>query len=318
MLKIEFKAMGCHMAAFLDSDRPGALQALKVVPAWFEEWEQALSRFRPDSELSRLNAAAGAPVAVGPVLWAVLQSALEAAAWTDGLVVPTVLDSLERAGYDRSFDLLHAGNPAGPSAALEARGQEHPSAPADWRKILLDRRRQTVRLPPGARLDLGGIAKGWAAQQAMQRLREFGPALVNASGDIAVSGLQADGAPWPVDIADPLKVQANLGLLLLPDCGVATSGIDYRRWLSGNSWKHHIIDPRSGEPAETDLMSVSVVAPDALRAEAAAKVVLILGSQAGLDWLEERAPLCGLLALQDGRLLYSRGVQDYLWSEYVA
>jgi thiamine biosynthesis lipoprotein len=121
-----------------------------------------------------------------------------------------------------------------------------------------------------------------------------------------------------VDIADPLQVEENLGLLALGKCGVATSGIDYHRWLQDGTWRHHIIDPRSGEPADTDLMSVTVIAPDVMLAEAAAKVALILGSQVGLEWLEKQPQLSGLLAFQDGRLLYSNHIQDYLWSNYVS
>jgi thiamine biosynthesis lipoprotein len=136
---------------------------------------------------------------------------------------------------------------------------------------------------------------------------------MDAGGDIAVSDQMADGHPWPVAIADPLDVQESLDLLALRSGGVATSGIDYRRWQKDGAWKHHIIDPRTGEPAQTDLMSVTIAAPDVLHAEAAAKTVLILGSQAGLDWLENQPELGGLLALQDGRVLYSSWMPHYLW-----
>ncbi len=150
----------------------------------------------------------------------------------------------------------------------------------------------------------------------MQRLAAVGPALVDAGGDIAVSGLQADGTPWPVAVADPLRLQDRLELLGLGSCGVATSGTDYRRWLKDGKWKHHIIDPRTGESAETDLVSVTAIGPDVLQAEAAAKTVLILGSRAGLEWLEDHPPLSGLLVLQHGRVLYSSGLDEFVWREY--
>ncbi len=177
----------------------------------------------------------------------------------------------------------------------------------------MDRRLHTITLPVGVKLDLGGIGKGWAARQAMQRLRAFGPALVDAGGDIAVSDVLSDGSAWPVAVSDPLQVQEQLDLLMLGGCGAATSGIDYRRWRKDGEWKHHIIDPRTGDPARTDVLSVTVVAPDALQAEAAAKVVLIMGSPAGLEWLEDQPQLAALLALQDGRLLYSRQMEKYVW-----
>jgi len=314
MLKVEFRAMGCQMAAFLDNDQPAAAKALRQVPGWFEEWEQALSRFRTDSELNRLNAAPGVVFKAGSTLWEVVKASLETAQWTGGLVVPTVHNALVNAGYNRSFNLLQAGHAGQAVHSRVAFLDDQKEESGDWRDILLDEYRQTITLPPGLKLDLGGIGKGWAAKQAARLLSDFGPALVDAGGDIAVSGPQAGETPWPVSVADPLQVQESLDLLALADCGVATSGIDFRRWQKNGVWKHHIIDPRTGEPAVTDIMSATLVAPDALQAEAAAKVVVILGSQAGMDWLEGHPQFAGLLAMQDGRILYSSRMDQYLWS----
>jgi FAD:protein FMN transferase len=314
MLKIEFRAMGSQIAAFIDNENHPSVQALERIPGWFEEWEQALSRFRPDSELNRLNAMGGSAVKTSPTLWSVLQAALQAAQWSHGLVDPTILNSLERSGYDRSFGTLRT-SPAGREAIVtaEPRVLKAPMLAGDWTAIHMDARDLTVTLPTGIRLDLGGIAKGWAAQQALKRLKPFGPTLVDASGDIAISGPRTDGSPWSVAVTDPLNVQENLETLALKTGAVATSGIDYHRWLQNGVWKHHIIDPRTGEPAQTDLVSVTITATDLLQAETAAKVVLILGSKAGLEWLENHYELDGLLALQDGRVLYSSGMQAYLW-----
>lgn len=315
MQKIEFRAMGCQMAAFVDDPGLPAARALAQTPADFEEWEQAISRFRPDSDLNKLNASAGTFHPVSPILWDVIHSALSAARWTGGLVNPCILNALEHAGYDRSFDLVRTGLPV-PENRLPSETKEGSAiSPDAWRDIALDEKRRAVRLPEGVRLDLGGVGKGWAAWQAARRLNAFGPALVDAGGDIAVSSSRADGSPWPVAIADPLEMQESLGILALRECGVATSGIDYRRWLRNGSWKHHIIDPRSGEPAQTDLLSVTIIAPEALQAEAAAKAVLILGSRDGLTWLENQAEICGLLVFQDGRVISSRGFENELWGE---
>ncbi len=308
MIRVKFQAMGCSMAALLDHEGPYASNLLEQVPGWFEEWEQVLSRFRSDSALNRLNRSAGSEFPAEPTLIKVIQVALDGARWSGGLVVPTIRKSLETAGYDRDFDLVF---PVQPGKTEPEKRLELPA----WEQILVDETNQSIFLPSGMALDLGGFAKGWAAHQAMQRLQEAGPALVDAGGDIAISGPQADGQPWLVDIADPLQVQERLDMLALPGCGVATSGIDHRRWLQGDVLKHHIIDPRHGETAQTDLASVTVIAPDVIQAEAAAKAVLILGSQPGLEWLEERPDLCGLLAVQDGQLLYSQDIHKYLWSE---
>ena len=307
MIRVKYQAMGCSMEALVDHEGSHALKLLEQVPAWFEEWEQVFSRFRPDSDLNKLNRSAGKDFPAVPTLIKVLQAALGEARWTDGLVVPTIRESLEIAGYDRDFDLI---SPVQPGKTTSEKRTDLP----DWRQIAIDEPNQSIFLPAGMALDLGGFAKGWAAHQAMQRLGEIGPALMDAGGDIAISGPQADGQPWLVDIADPLQVQESLDMLALNGCGVATSGIDHRRWLQGDVLKHHIIDPRSGEAAQTDLVSVTVIAPDVIQAEAAAKAVLILGSQQGLEWLEDRSEICGLLALQDGRLLYSHDIKKYLWS----
>jgi FAD:protein FMN transferase len=314
MKHIQFRAMGSQMAVFLERDSLPAQRLLAQAPAWFEEWEQVLSRFRPDSDLSQLNRTAGRPVRVNPVLFEVIYKALETARWTQGLVTPTLLRPLESAGYAQSFDKLTTDRNAVINIPMEMAEKLPHLGPTDWRMIQIDAREMTITLPVGMGIDLGGIGKGWAAEQAMRRLEALGPVLVDASGDLAVSGPRLDGSPWPVAIADPLQVQENLGVLSLERCGVATSGIDYHRWMKNGAWQHHIIDPRTGEPAETDLLSVTVIAADAVQAEAAAKAVLIQGKAAGLEWLENQTGCSGLLAMQDGQVIYSRQIQDVTWS----
>jgi len=306
MPKIEFKAMGCHMLAVLDSQSARSNEKLSRVPAWFEAWEQSLSRFRPDSELSLLNSHAGGPVQVSPTLMTVFRTAVEMEKRSQGLVTPTILDALVYAGYDRSFDQLSPAQPQRES------GEYHcvtSTAAIEWQA---DSR--TIHLPPHLHLDFGGVAKGWAAEQAMQRLKGYGPTLVDAAGDIAISGLQTNGQPWSVAIADPFQPDADLELLKLGRCGVATSGTDYRRWQQDGVWKHHIIDPRTGEPAETDVVSATVIAPNVVDAEMAAKVALISGSHAGMAWLDANPLFAGLLVLENGQRLYSQRFEKYLWS----
>ncbi|MFN2196835.1 MAG: FAD:protein FMN transferase [Anaerolineales bacterium] len=307
MEKISFKAMGCQMMAALDSDSRRGSEVLNQVPEWFEAWEQCLSRFRADSELSQLNALAGQAVQVSRTLWDVFQAARRAAAATQGLITPVVLDAMVRSGYDRSFDQLPANGTAAPAAAR--------LMPATVRDVLQDEQTHTLRLPAGMHLDFGGIAKGWAAEQAVRRLKPYGPALVDAGGDIAVSGLLSSGEPWPVGVEIPGQPGSEAEILLVGRGGIATSGIDYRRWQQDGKWQHHIIDPRTMQPAETDVLSVTVIARDLTTAEAAAKTTLILGSGAGLRWLEAQPGCAGLLVQADGTRLYSQAIQSYLWSE---
>jgi thiamine biosynthesis lipoprotein len=312
MQRHEFCAMGCQMLAVVDSDEAQATERLTNVPGWFALWEQHLSRFRDDSELVQLNRRSGRLVRVSEILWDVIQTALQAAQRSQGLVTPTMLAQLEQAGYDRGFKFLKC------DVTGNKRSQAVSSAPAlvpsaDWQEIAWSPRDRLVSVPPGVQLDFGGIAKGWAADRAASLLGDFGPALVDAGGDIAVSGSMADGQPWPIEVADPANSTAQLELLLLSAGAVATSGRDYRRWWHSDAWQHHILDPRTGRPAETDVLSATVIAPTARQAEMAAKVVLIRGSHGGMAWLEARPSLAGLLVREDGRVVRSRRLKDYLW-----
>jgi thiamine biosynthesis lipoprotein len=307
MAILEFHAMGCQMLAALDARNPSAQRRLARLPVWFEAWEDRLSRFRPESELSQLNRSAGQMVSVSPVLWEVFQAACEAERLSNGLVTPTVLDAMLATGYTTSFENL--ANGMNTSEAL-------PTAPLPTTTdIRVDLERRGLQLPAGIKLDFGGIAKGWSAQQAVQRLQAYGPCLVDAGGDIAISGLREGGQPWQISVADPHHPSQDLAGLLLGRCGVATSGRDYRRWQQDGVWRHHIIDPRTGWPAVTDVLSATVIAPDLIWAEIAAKTAFILGSQTGMSWLEEHPALAGILVLEDGRCLYSNRIEDYLWKE---
>ena len=188
--RLEFRAMGCEIFAAVDGKHQPSL--LSKVPEWFEEWEQALSRFRYDSELTRLNQIHGHPVYVSETLWDVFQTARTAGQMTDGLVTPTLLDAIIEAGYDRPFDVLTHQTTSAPDPVITI------SQPLT--AISFNEAARTITLPPGMGLDFGGVAKGWAAHQAMKRLQLDGPALVDAAGDIAISGPRAGGIPWQIGV----------------------------------------------------------------------------------------------------------------------
>ncbi|MGB7873294.1 MAG: FAD:protein FMN transferase [Anaerolineales bacterium] len=299
---LPFRAMGCQMLAILEQDCEDAPGILARVPDWFEEWEQALSRFRHDSELSRLNRTADQPVPVSQTLWDVFQASLTADQETGGLVTPTVLEAVEMAGYDRPFDELFGS-------------RNYVGLGADVRPlsiVIYDEQPRTICLPPEIRLDFGGVAKGWTAHQAVQRLKASGPALMNAGGDIAISGPRLNDEPWLIGISNPFEPEQDLVTLHLHGGGVATSGKDRRRWMQGTLLNHHIIDPRTGQPAMTDILTVTVIAPTTMEAEAAAKSVFLMGSGDGLDWLESDSGLAGVLVLDDGQVIASQRAKDYL------
>ncbi|MCE9647070.1 MAG: FAD:protein FMN transferase [Chloroflexi bacterium] len=302
--RFAFRAMGGDMLAVLETDADSPPAILDEVPGWFEEWEQILSRFRSDSELSRLNRTFDQPVQVSETFWDVFQYALSAEIITNGLVTPTVLDAMLEAGYDRNFDDLPRDQH---QHGLQLLSAVNPLSVVTW-----DETNRTLCLPQGVHLDFGGVAKGWAAHQTAERLQKYGPAIMNAAGDIAVSGSRLDGEAWQIGVTDPFKSVSDFEVLKLKRCGVATSGRDRRRWRRNGRLRHHIIDPFTGQPAETDVMTVSVVAPTVMEAEAAAKAVLIMGGDEGLKWIEADPDLAGILVLENGHALYSQRINEYL------
>ena len=307
MHSIEFRAMNCQMAAMIDAHSRQAEEALAQVPRWFADWEQCLSRFIADSELNRINSINAKDTrdwtGVSDVMWDVLRAADAASCWSDGLVTPLVGAAMCAAGYDRSFELMQTQLAIAGAALYDI----------DLRALELNATNQAVRLPPAAQLDLGGFAKSWAAEQAVASLQQFGPALVDAGGDIAASSRANDEA-WPIGIAHPLDAETTTSWVVnLKQGGIATSGRDYRRWRAAGEWQHHIIDARTGRPAVTDVLTATVIAPDAMMAEVAAKVALILGSADGLRWIEAHDDLAALLILEDGEALPSIRLEEYLW-----
>jgi thiamine biosynthesis lipoprotein len=247
VIRREFRAMGTDVELLLDAPQGDA--ALVAAEAEFHRLDKLLSRFRPDSELSRLNAEGS--IDAGPDLVRVVRLSLEARNATSGLFDPTVHDALVAAGYDRTFDEIEAhGEDARPRAC--------------GGKIAIDGNR--IELERGVRIDLGGIAKGDAVDQAAEMLAPAGPCLVNAGGDLAVRG-----GSWPVAV-EHLTVLLERG-------AIATSGTDRRRWTRNGREQHHLIDPRTGEPARSPFLRVSAVGATAVEAEVLAKTVF-LGDEA--------------------------------------
>lgn len=341
--------VGAHVAA-----EPGAegdaRDALSACLAWFREVDARLSRFTAQSELSRLNASAGSWQMVSPLLFDALAQGVRAAEDSDGLFDPTLLTLIEALGYDRDFSAIrHRETPAA-RAVWVGDGDVTVGA---WRAIELDVARRRVRLPFGARLDLGGIAKGWAADVALERF--FDPAqrtLINVGGDMRARGGPEDGAAWPIGLgaseeareADP----AALPVVTLGAGGLAVSGARDRWWYRDGRRAHHLIDPRTQQPAqlwidEQDtpanadpaplIMAAAAFAPTAAQAEVAAKVAIMRGYPQALRNVEgawARAevndatgydsaiggygdwPVALALILGTGEIVCSANLDDYL------
>jgi thiamine biosynthesis lipoprotein len=257
------------------------------------------SRFRQDSELSWLHRHRGGPVVLSDGLAEATGVALAAARWTGGMVDPTVGDALISLGYDRDFAAIDTArdDPAGPTAP----------APG-WRTVRLDGR--MLNLPAGVLLDLGATAKGLgsdrAAGAAMAAGGQVGGVLVSLGGDIAVAGQPpCDG--WPILVADgPVpSASARTQPVRLAGGAVATSSITHRQWRRAGRVMHHIVDPRTGLPADGPWRTASVAAATCADANAAATAAIVAGDQAEA-WLA-RARVPARLVSRDGRVHHLGG-----------
>ena len=273
----KFRAMGTDIAFWLESaDSPAARNALHEAESLFHNHESVLSRFQSQSELSRLNRRSGRWTAVSKLLWDVLAEALAMSEMTGGRFDPTILNGLERAGYSHSFELL-------PLVVPVTKPSSYPIFEGSWQDILRDPPGQAVFLPLGLQLDFGGIAKGFTAQKCGELLGRLGPCLVDAGGDITAGAAPSGSGGWPIAVSSPRHAgpSADLFTLFLADAGLATSGIDHRRWQQNGRWQHHLIDPQTGRPAATDLLTATILAKTAAAAEAWATAAMIQDAESG-------------------------------------
>jgi thiamine biosynthesis lipoprotein len=215
-----------------------------------------------------------------------------------------MLAALEAAGYDKSMDDIRAEG-----VSSQPRSIDHTRSA--FRAIQLDEPTQSIHLPLNARIDLGGIAKGWIAEQAALLLSEYAEACaVSAGGDIFMVGLPAAETSWPIGLEDPRAPDRDLTTLYVGPGAVATSSIAKRRWQQGRRTQHHIIDPRTSLPTETDWLSVSVIAPHAALAEVYAKALLIGGSREAEDIAARRPEITYLAVDHNGQLGGSAQVEE--------
>ena len=285
LVRHAFAAMGTTVVLLLPSER-AALAAR--VEELFTTWQATCTRFDPGSELSRLNAAGGRPVAVGELLFGVLGTARRAAEATGGLFDPTLLRSLEAIGYDRDFEQI-ARDPG-------RHAPERLPATGGWRDLVLDPERRTAQLPPGVGIDLGGLAKGMAVDAAIREIAGLGlTGAVDAGGDLAVSGLPVGAGAWSIAIEGPEGPHT----VSLRSGALATSSVARRRWDQDGIERHHLVDPRTGLPSTVALWSATVAASTCAQAEVAAKAAFLLGPAEGSRFLAERS-LAGLFVGLDG------------------
>lgn len=280
-------SMGGRLAVHLDAGNR-AEEARLTGPrlaARIERWASRITRHAETSDLIRLNSDPATEVAVGPTLVAAIRAGIFASDASEGFADITLLNA------------RLAAEGIGEGAGASRLGE--------WQLLPGRRGAAVVMRPAGLRFDLGGVGKGWIADRALGMLDSWPSALVDADGDLAMRC--APGQCWEIGIEDP-RTGLNMAVLRLTAphggmpvrWGVATSGISVHRWTVGGVATHHLIDPRTGHPAETDIVQATVVAESALRAEALAKAAVIAGGIDGFALLE-RARVRGAI------LLTSRG-----------
>ena len=296
-------------ATLLVSDAGRLDDARAIADTQLAAVDLACSRFRPDSELSRLNASGGAVIPVSRLFAELVEAALRAARLTGGDVDPTCGQALEEIGYDRDFAVLQA------AGARSLRSGPAPQSVPGWRCVLLDRTRGLVQLTNGAQLDLGATAKAWAADRCASLIAAKTDAgvLVSLGGDIAVAGPPpADdgggrGGGWGVRVTDDHAAgpDAPGQTVTIRSGGLATSSTTVRTWAVGGQRVHHIIDPATGRSAASCWRTVSVAAGSCADANTASTAAIIR-SEAALPWLQESC-LPSRLVRQDGTVETTAG-----------
>jgi thiamine biosynthesis lipoprotein ApbE len=318
-----WEALGTS-AVLLVTDPRALARARAIVERELAELDRACSRFRPDSDLQRVNAGAGRFVPVSRLLIEAVQVALRAAELTDGDVDPTVGNALALAGYDRDWTLLRKPADASdrPSRAGESdRAGAERSFPdtlqpptiralvtPGWRAIEIDGERAAIRVPAGVRLDLGATAKAWVADRAADAVHEATGAgsLVSLGGDIATAGAAPEDG-WRIHVTDDHRsAPGSSGQTISIRCGaIATSSTAVRRWSHEGQTRHHIIDPATGVPVARTWRTVSVAAQTCLDANIASTAALIRAGSAPV-WLE-RLGLPARLVSNEGAVRRVRG-----------
>jgi FAD:protein FMN transferase len=296
---------------------------------WLDEMAARLTRFDASSELMQMNCSGGSWFAASDILFDCMVVALEAANDTDGLFDPALLPQLVATGYDKDFDSI-AYHECGPAL-------QNPGAGGKWRAIRIDATNRRIFLPSDVQVDLGGIAKGWAADVAIDRFfAQFTNVIVNVGGDIRLRGGPEPGKLWAVGVDNPHLADANntdyLAIVTPGQGAIATSGSTRRWWLQENVVQHHVIDPRTGKPAtiwltgeqanpyETNdlIAAATALAPSAVQAEVAAKVALLRGFPHALHAVEDAwqsSPELGvalILVLGSGAVWCSLNIESYL------
>ncbi|AWB44483.1 FAD:protein FMN transferase [Paenibacillus sp. CAA11] len=302
-MAIRFNAMNTDIALY-GTDETAGLRAR----SWFSFVENTLSRFKEDSELTKLNRAGGRIYLASPLLYKVAETADYYFRQTSGLFNPYLGANLSGWGYSASFEKL--GELSRPKPFVPSITPKNELEPA-----IFNPGQRSIQLQPQIQIDLGGIAKGWSAHKLSEMLKKEGwdSGLIDAGGDIA--SWSSGGGVREIAVAHPLKADLDIAVLKLNrSAGIATSSTQKRRWLDQTGRElHHLLDPRTGMPSKSDLIQVTVVARSLLIAEVYAKCLLILGTAGSRELLNHQLTDLGMIAVtQSGEILVHGNVEGEL------
>jgi thiamine biosynthesis lipoprotein len=299
-----FRAMNSEIVlAASGADQASIKHGFSLASEYIHQAEQRFTRFTETSELAELNRSAGQWFHASTEMFHVLQAARQLVVETGGLFNPAILPALKHAGYDRSMDEIK-NNPARSGAVQVLELQ-------DFHSVELEAEKNSVRLPEQMQVDLGGIAKGWIAEQAAGQLAEYAQACaVSAGGDMVLVNLPQGEPEWEIGLEDPLHPERDLALLHVQPGAVATSSVTKRKWKYNGRSQHHLIDPRTGLPAVTEWLSVTVWAKGAMQAEVYAKALLIGGPVVANDLFLNGSENAYLAVDQFGWVLGSKNYHE--------
>ncbi len=308
----EFSAMNTTVLLAADGDPRKVMEGFVQVEELVRQYEGRFTRFTDTSELAALNRSAGKWFHASPEMIELITLALRYHQDTSGLYDPSILPALEQAGYNRSMDAIRAAGSVVPLVKTEV------TVRSGFHEVRVDSHTNSIRLPEGQRIDLGGIAKGWIAERAAQSLTRYARAcVVDAGGDIFACGRPENGQGWTVSLEDPFDVTRDVAILNIEPGAVATSTTVKRRWSQAGQERHHLIDPRTRKPAQTSWVSVTVIADHAAKAEVVAKALLIGGPKSA-ESIMRRFPSATYIAVDRERRLWGSEKARKVMVEYDA
>lgn len=285
MYQYKFNSMSTMVQISINQE----LYANDMMPIYkqFELLENTCSRFRTDSELSKLNQQIGKEVTVSSEMFLILTKADKFYKDTEGIFNPSILTALENSGYAKSIEFIRDLSLETPARSLAMAARSQP--------YTLNEEQQAVILH--SKIDLGGIAKGWVIDRAAQLLAKMGYGFINVGGDIRIFGSLPRALN--IGIENPFESSNIISSIQIENGAVATSTTKKRKWIVNGEWRHHLIDAKLGRPSESNIVSATVTAPTAIEADVWAKTVLLLGENYGREWVAKKG-IRAVLINKDG------------------